>query len=624
MMVHQFWRNGEETGEQLSGVDEHQISPSSPCTDMSLYPLSQGGEENTLSTPATECSAVEAEPLAAGKVEMTTGNRISWPEGPESIDAPDNPDPSPPNIPSNAGNNQQPLAHTTEALCPDPGSTSNPIRFFSPSAEDVENETAVNLDSSQVQKVLLEIAWRYLSLQTRLVREQYFLAHRELGGRSQYYSPFLENTLLACASRMSTSAAIRKLGKAYIDRAVKTIPVELENPMLSTVQGFLLLADFEATRGRDRPGWTYMGQSILRYGPNPPCWPVINPFSGIACRLLLFDLGWDDQREPFASKDELASCDIQCWYTVYLSAFVHDTLWSLYLRRPRTISLPILHATQYSAQNTVENRILQVWVDLCVHIAELNDVLLPQTCPSITQLLELDSRIQKVYEALPPDLAYQQMASAELDAAAYTCYMQFYSTRIMLHREIKSSLDGETPSCESVPLANSSFRYTPNHSSTTMYSSAVSIAELAVTYRQIFGLDKMIAVMLNAMYMAVVTLIDHVLILQDQGVHAERDIRRICQLVDTLDQIQTHFPIASRMYQTLSRTLSDTSLSYLARSSQSSAISINSWGAMGTPVENRASSVSLGFSGIFDERYEPWIPDMDMFTVVSEPVEKIN
>lgn len=78
------------------------------------------------------------------------------------------------------------------------------------------------------------------------------------------------------------------------------------------------------------------------------------------------------------------------------------------------------------------------------------------------------------------------------------------------------------------------------------------------------------------------------------------------------------------IYTEPKRTLSDTSLSYLARSSQSSAISINSWGAMGTPVENRASSVSLGFSGIFDERYEPWIPDMDMFTVVSEPVEKIN
>ena len=39
--------------------------------------------------------------------------------------------------------------------------------------------------------------------------------------------------------------------------------MELEYPTLATVQGFLILADFEATRGRDRLGWTYMGQYFL-------------------------------------------------------------------------------------------------------------------------------------------------------------------------------------------------------------------------------------------------------------------------------------------------------------------------------------------------------------------------
>lgn len=179
-------------------------------------------------------------------------------------------------MPSGSMNNQHSLAQMTgepahgQLLCHDSDSSLGQVQFYGsstqleiqshPTEEDIGNETALNLDSSQVQKVLLEIAWRYLSLQTRLVHEQYFLSHRELGVRSQYYSKFLENTLLACASRASTSITMRKLARPYIDRAVKDIPMELEYPTLATVQGFLLLADFEATRGCDRLGWTYMGQ----------------------------------------------------------------------------------------------------------------------------------------------------------------------------------------------------------------------------------------------------------------------------------------------------------------------------------------------------------------------------
>lgn len=168
----------------------------------------------------------------------------------KSTDAPDNPDPSKSSVPS-SNLTQVPLSSDSVLA----------------TKEDVENEAALNLDSSQVQKVLLEIAWRYLSLQTRFVHERYFLSHRGLGVRSQYYSAFLENTLFACASRMSSSAAIRNLGTSYIDRAVKDIPMELENPRLSTVQGLLFLADFEASRDRDRLGWRYMGQEPLTGDP---------------------------------------------------------------------------------------------------------------------------------------------------------------------------------------------------------------------------------------------------------------------------------------------------------------------------------------------------------------------
>lgn len=194
MMAHHFRRNGEEAGEESHRVNERGTSPSSlavPRSDSTPSSLC------TYMSPSSSSQGAEASPLIS-----TQATKCS----------------------------------TVEA------------------EEDVGKEAALGLDSSQVQKVLLEIAWRYLSLQTGLVHEQYFLSHRDLGVRSQYYSPFLENALLACASRVSTSTSIRNLGKPYIDRAVKDIPMELENPTLSTIQSFLLLADFEATRDRDRLG----------------------------------------------------------------------------------------------------------------------------------------------------------------------------------------------------------------------------------------------------------------------------------------------------------------------------------------------------------------------------------
>lgn len=296
--------------------------------------------------------------------------------------------------------------------------------------------------------------------------------------------------------------------------------------------------------------------------------------------------------------------------------------------------LPMVCAVRDSAQAIFDNRILRVWVDLCVLIAEISDLLRtppPTACQFIRLLLELDSRIQNAYEALPSDLAYRQISNVELDATGYAYHMQLCSTRIVLHHAIiKASAETETPLRESMPVADSVFQYTPGSSSKTMYGSAVCIVELATTYRHIFGPDKMITVMLNTMHMAAITLINHILVLERQGVYAESDRRQIRQLVDTLNQAQTHFPVAPRICQTISEVLNGTSSPSLldcipvsptlAKSSlqPSVASNVNFWRAIGTSVERHAPPVALDFRGMFDERNLPWMPDMgDTFTVVS-------
>jgi hypothetical protein len=59
---------------------------------------------------------------------------------------------------------------------------------------------------------------------------------------------------------MSTSPGVRALGPKYADQASSYITQELPRPNVATLQGFLLLSDFEATRGRDRLGYIYCGK----------------------------------------------------------------------------------------------------------------------------------------------------------------------------------------------------------------------------------------------------------------------------------------------------------------------------------------------------------------------------
>lgn len=120
-----------------------------------------------------------------------------------------------------------------------------------------------NLDSPQLQKILFNAFWTWndLSLTVNIVDKDLFNAHRALEeASSQYYSDFLQDSILACSSRMSTSGVIRRLGQRYADRAKGSLISHLESPTIATFQGLLLLSDFESTNGRERVGWTYAGR----------------------------------------------------------------------------------------------------------------------------------------------------------------------------------------------------------------------------------------------------------------------------------------------------------------------------------------------------------------------------
>lgn len=171
--------------------------------------------------------------------------------------------------------------------------------------------------------------------------------------------------------------------------------------------------------------------------------------------------------------------------TAIVSTLVYDTLWSLHLGKPRTLA--ILGSDCVPIQSCVSERVLRIWMELCVNIAQVCDFLNPHTSlglKSITQLLDIDVQIQQAYDALPPDLVNHNRSITELDAAAYAYHMQFYSTKIIIHRAlIWSSVSDDAH------FGTGVFQYNPDSSWSTMYENAICITELTLIYREIFGLD---------------------------------------------------------------------------------------------------------------------------------------
>lgn len=89
------------------------------------------------------------------------------------------------------------------------------------------------------------------------------MTQRKRGKRSRYYSVFLESALLACSARLSTSKAVRALGAEYSRNAkAQLLSPELESPNMATLQGLLLLSDYEMSQGRDRLGWMFCGKPL--------------------------------------------------------------------------------------------------------------------------------------------------------------------------------------------------------------------------------------------------------------------------------------------------------------------------------------------------------------------------
>lgn len=127
--------------------------------------------------------------------------------------------------------------------------------------ESLASAIHLHSDSEQLISLLLRSFFRDQRLWVDVVHEKTFRTHRERRARSQWYCTFLESVLLACGARGSTSSTVRSLRYEYAKRAKAELLTEIESPTPASMQGCLLLSEYEVSQGNDRFGWMLCGET---------------------------------------------------------------------------------------------------------------------------------------------------------------------------------------------------------------------------------------------------------------------------------------------------------------------------------------------------------------------------
>jgi hypothetical protein len=406
----------------------------------------------------------------------------------------------------------------------------------------------LKLDAAPRKEFLFQIFFRAQLLSTAVVNQASFEAGRSLRSRTQRYSKFLENAILASASRMSTSQDLRLSGSHYADRAKHELLEEMANPNMASLQGLLLLSDFEATRGRNRLGYIYCG---------------------IACRMV-FDLGLTANCTTLVAEGKMSISDSFERHDLLLAAHVYDKLWSVYMGRPGAIpTAMVANAHQrllvagWKGRPTVEH-----WIGLCTDISDATELLLTTSRfrrDTIDRLRALEERLKRRFDELPRDLTVDNLDRVfELPSSTFALNIQFHGAQILFRGILKKANQGvRSDSVSSTrPVIQQQETGTMDQPADDMLGNAIAIARLVSTYHDTFGVENVVTVMLDNMYVASAVLVSHVLHNQDSDQQDFDGSPRhwLYSLRNILLLAQTHYPVATRMCLTLSKTVQGTVL----------------------------------------------------------------
>jgi hypothetical protein len=135
-----------------------------------------------------------------------------------------------------------------------------------------------------------------------------------------------------------------------------------------------------------------------------------------------------------------------------------------------------------------------------------------------------------------------------MEADSYALRMQFCGIRILLHRAIlKSEIDSLSVSRDRLYAS--------------IHDDAIQISELIFSYHRIYGIQDVVTVMIDNVFIASVALISHVHRVSQTGQSADKAIHWLQFLSRTLRLTARHFPVALRMQNYLAGIVENSCLS---------------------------------------------------------------
>ncbi|KAH6972847.1 hypothetical protein BKA56DRAFT_555751 [Ilyonectria sp. MPI-CAGE-AT-0026] len=417
------------------------------------------------------------------------------------------------------------------------GATSHP-HVVSPGDESrlnsFEESDGVDIDldpsSPHLREHLLQSFFKYQSLWVDIVGKEQFMTHQATGNQSRWYSKFLENAMLACGTRLSTSKSVRALGSKYCEWAKDEALKAMSEPTPSNLQGFLVLSEYEVTQGNLRPGWM---------------------FCGVACRMLS-DLGLHELASNMGAQEPTKGSDVA--YALLSACVVYEGVWTLYLGRPSSIprSVMSIAASRCKAGRKSDSPWLNAWVRLCVPMAEISQVLNEHSIDNsdrTASLRKLFGQVEEWYESLPPELTYNENRLTNMDLAGYGLHTQYCKVQILLRRALaKPSISRKRR--HSQITGDSAIRTSSDDSEVIIYQYALRVARLVVTYREAFGMEKIPSIMLDNAVVAATAMIEHLNKAENVN-EIQRQTTWLRQLVKSMESVQPHFPIVGRMLESL-------------------------------------------------------------------------
>ncbi|KAK9777141.1 putative Fungal-specific transcription factor domain-containing protein [Seiridium cardinale] len=414
----------------------------------------------------------------------------------------------------------------------------SPGKEASSTSFDDSDVIGIDLDptSPHLRDQLIQTFFKYQTLWVEVVNKDQFLAHQAHERTSRWFSKFLENAILACGTRLSTSKAVRALGSKYQELARDDVLAAISKPTPANLQGFLVLSEYEVTQGNDRAGWM---------------------FCGVACRMLS-DIGLHELSTNVDPSDEAweSTKEKDIAYNLLSACVVYEGVWSLYLGRPSSIPVTVMSTvtSRHTAGRGSDSPWIDAWVGLCGPMAEISHLLNEQSISSADRSISLRTLLRQVedwYDRLPPGLAYDEHRLTNMSLTGYGLHTQYCKVQIHLRHALSTSQPMKKRQYSQITGGKSS-QTSSNDPNTIIYQYALRIARLVVTYRETCGVEKIPSIMLDNAVVAASEMIGHLRrgrCTKDK----QNDTIWFQQLMKSLEMVQPHFPVIGRMLDVLKR-----------------------------------------------------------------------